>query len=189
MPKPCMWQPQQLDQRGVCWLRRRQVESSKCGQRSILLLGPEGSELSSVHFYIFFGVVPNMQVSITCILGLVMCHFKWGQNWTTFETKPNKWRARCKNGLSDDFGPSFTKPPNYLLSCNVTVAKWIVSCSQHIVLVIWIEFPPKLYQVTLPLARKVELPKCQEIPIISTGGKIQFCWHCPWWMWLLKKKS
>ena len=189
MPKHCMWQPQQLDQRGVCWLRRRQVESSKCGQRSILLLRPEGSELSSVHFYIFFGVVPNMQVSITCILGLVMCHFKWGQNWTTFETKPNKWRARCKNGLSDDFGPSFTKPPNYLLSCNVTVAKWIVSCSQHIVLVIWIEFSPKLYQVTLPLARKVELPKCQEIPIISTGGKIQFCWHCPWWMWLLKKKS
>ena len=81
------------------------------------------------------------------------------------------WRARCKNGLSDDFGPTFTKPPNYLLSCNVTVAKWIISCSQHIVLVIWIEFPPKLYQVTLLLARKVKLPKCQEIPIISAGGK------------------
>ena len=74
------------------------------------------------------------------------------------------WRARCKNGLNDDFGPAFTKPPNYLLSCNVTVAKWIVSCSQHIVLVIWIEFPPQLYQVTLLLARKVKLPKCQEIP-------------------------
>ena len=81
------------------------------------------------------------------------------------------WRARCKNGLSDDFGPTFTKPPNYLLSCNVTVAKWIVSCNQHIVLVIWIEFPSKLYQVTLLLARKVKLPKCQEIPIISAGGK------------------
>ena len=88
------------------------------------------------------------------------------------------WRAQCKNGLSDDFGPTFTKPPNYLLSCNVTVAKWIVSCSQHIVLVIWIEFPPKLYQVTLLLARKVKLPKCQEIPIISAGGKKQFC-CCP----------
>ena len=98
----------------------------------------------------------------------------------------NNWRTRCKNGLSDDFGPTFTKPPNYLLSCNVTVAKWIVSCSQH-VLVIWIEFPPKLYQVTLLLARKVKLPKCQEIPIISAGGKKQFC-CCPWWMWLKKKK-
>ena len=81
------------------------------------------------------------------------------------------WRAWCKNGCSDDFGPTFTKPPNYLLSCNVTVAKWIVSCSQHIVLVIWIEFPPKLYQVTLLLAKKVKLPKCQEIPVISAGGK------------------
>ena len=98
------------------------------------------------------------------------------------------WRARCKNGLSDDFGPTFTKPPNYLLSCNVTVAKWIVSCSQHIVLVIWIEFPPKLYQVTLLLARKVKLPKCHQIPIISAGGKKQFC-CCPWWMWLKKKKN
>ena len=96
------------------------------------------------------------------------------------------WRAWCKNGLSDDFGPALTKPPNYLLSCNVTVAKWIVSCSQHIVLVIWIEFAPKLYQVTLLLARKVKLPKCQEIPIISAGGKKQFC-CCPWWMWLKKK--
>ena len=83
----------------------------------------------------------------------------------------NNWRVQCKNSLSDEFGPPFTKPPNYLLSCNVTVAKWIVLCSQHIVLVIWIEFPPKLYQVTLPLARKEELPKCQEIPIISAGGK------------------
>ena len=79
-------------------------------------------------------------------------------------------------------------PPNYLLSCNVTVAKWIVSCSQHIILVIWIEFPPKLYRVTLLLARKEKLPKCQEIPIISAGGKKQFC-CCPWWMWLKKKKS
>ena len=93
------------------------------------------------------------------------------------------WRARCKNGLSDDFGPTFTKPPNYLLSCNVTVAKWMVSCSLHIVFVIWIEFPPKLYQVTLLLARKVKLPKCHKIPIISAGGKKQFC-CCPWWMWL-----
>ena len=98
------------------------------------------------------------------------------------------WRARCKNGLSDDFGPTLTKPPNYLLSCNVTVAKWIVSCSQHIVLVIWIEFPPKLYQVTLLLARKVKLPKCQEIPIISAGGKKQFC-CCLWWMWLKKNRK
>ena len=57
-----------------------------------------------------------------------------------------------------------------LLSCNVIVAK---SCSQHIVLVIWIEFPPKPYQVTLPLARKEELPKWQEIPTISAGGKNQ----------------
>ena len=96
------------------------------------------------------------------------------------------WRARCKNGLSDDFGPPCTKPPNYLLSCNVTVAKWIVSRSRHIVLVIWIEFPPKRYHVTLPLARKEQLPKCQEIPIISAGGKKQFC-CCPWWTWLLKK--
>ena len=96
-------------------------------------------------------------------------------------------RARWKNGLSDNFGPTFTKPPNYLLSYNVTVAKWIVSCSQHIVFVIWIEFPLKLYQVTLLLARKVKPPKCQEIPIISAGGKKQFC-CCPWWMWLKKTK-
>ena len=89
------------------------------------------------------------------------------------------WRAWCKNSLSDDFGPTFTEPPNYLLSCNVTVAKWIASCSQHIVLVIWIEFPPKLYRVTLLLARKVKLPKCQQIPIISAGGKKQIC-CCPW---------
>ena len=81
---------------------------------------------------------------------------------------------------------NFHKTSKYVLSCNVTVAKWIVSCSQHIVLVIWIEFPPKLYQVTLLLARKVKLLKCQEIPIISAGGKKQFC-CCPWWMWLKKK--
>ena len=110
----------------------------------------------------------------------IILHFSWAGYYN--------WRARCKNGLSDDFGPTFTKPPNCLLSCNVTVAKWIVSCSQHVVLVIWIEFPPKLYQVTLLLARKVKLPKCQKIPIISAGGKIQFC-CCPWWMWLKKKKS
>ena len=66
------------------------------------------------------------------------------------------------------------------------MAKWVVSCSQHVVLVIWIEFPPKLYRVTLLFARKVKLPKCQQIPIISAGGKKQFC-CCPWWMWLKKK--
>ena len=55
-----------------------------------------------------------------------------------------------------------------------------------IILVIWIEFSPKLYQVTLLLARKQKLLKCQEIPIISAGGKKQFC-CCPWWMWLKKK--
>ena len=114
--------------------------------------------------------------------------FRQGLNLTFYwlpsqwDTGKN-WRARCKNSLSDNFGPTFTKPPNYLLSCNVTVAKWIVSCSQHIVLLIWIEFLPKLYQVTFLLARKVKLPKCQEIPIISAWGKKQFC-CCPWWMWL-----
>ena len=34
--------------------------------------------------------------------------------------------------------------------------------------------------MTLLLARKVKLPKYQEIPIISAGGKKQFC-CCPWW--------
>ena len=113
-----------------------------------------------------------------------------GSNWKNppwggygYFLEPHNWRARCKNGLSDNFGPPFTKPPNYLLSCNVTVAKWIVSCSQHIILVIWVEFPPNLYQVTLLLARKEKLPKCQEIPIISAGAKKQFC-CCPWWIWL-----
>ena len=77
---------------------------------------------------------------------------------------------RYHKQLKSDFGPTFTKPPNYLLSCNVTVAKWIISCSQHIVLVIWIEFPPKLYQVTLLLARKVKLPKCQEISYYLCWG-------------------
>ena len=114
-----------------------------------------------------------------------MTHFR--MNLLQIRRESN-WRARCKNGLSDNFGPTFTKPPNYLLSCNVTVAKWITSCSQHIVLVIWIKFPPKLYQVTLLLAKKVKLPKCQEIPIICAGGKKQFC-CCPWRMWLKKKKK
>ena len=63
-------------------------------------------------------------------------------------------RARCKNGLSDEFGPPFTKPQNYLISCNAAVAKGIMLCSQHIVLVIWMEFPPKHYQVSLLLTRK-----------------------------------
>ena len=98
------------------------------------------------------------------------------------------WRARSKNGPSDDFGPPFTKPPNYLLSCNVTVAKWMVSCSQHIVLVIWIEFPPKLYQVTLLLSRKEKLQNAKKFLYSLLGVKKQFC-CCPWWMWLWKKKS
>ena len=65
-----------------------------------------------------------------------------------------------QNGLSDDFGPPFTKPENYLLSCNATVAKGIMLSSQHFVLVIQMEFPP----------RKEKLPKCQETPINSGGG-------------------
>ena len=111
-------------------------------------------------------------------------------NHLAFECTVRFWQymksSVQKRPISDDFGPTFTRPPNYLLSCNVTVAKWIVSCSQHIVLVIWIKFPPKLYQVTLLLARKVKLPKCQEIPIISAGAIKQLC-CCPWWMWLKKK--
>ena len=81
--------------------------------------------------------------------GLRLC-FEHFQNMHQFIN----WSTQCKNSLSDDFGPPFTKPQNHLLSCNVTVAKWIILHSQHIVLVIWIEFPPKLYQVTLVLTRK-----------------------------------
>ena len=33
------------------------------------------------------------------------------------------------------------------------------------------QFPPKHYQVSLFLTRKEKLPKCQEIPRISAGGK------------------
>ena len=33
------------------------------------------------------------------------------------------------------------------------------------------EFPPRHYQVSLFLTRKEKLPKCQEIPINSAGGK------------------
>ena len=48
----------------------------------------------------------------------------------------------------------------------------MILCSQHVVLVIQIEFPPKHYQVTLFFTRKEKLgPKCQEIPIISAGGE------------------
>ena len=80
-------------------------------------------------------------------------------------------RVWCKNGLSDNFGPLFTKPQNYLSSCNATVAKGLMLCSQHIILAIQMEFPPKEQQFSLLLTRKVKLPKCQEIPIISAGGK------------------
>ena len=45
-------------------------------------------EVSALHFYFFFGVVLNMQASITCVLELVMRHLKRGQGWTTFE--PNQ---------------------------------------------------------------------------------------------------
>ena len=81
-------------------------------------------------------------------------------------------RALCKNGLSNDFGPPFLKPKNYLLSCNATVAKGMMLCSQHTVLVIRMELPSKHYQVSLLLTRKEQLPKCQEIAIIFAGGKI-----------------
>ena len=70
---------------------------------------------------------------------------------------------------SDDFGP---------LSCNAAVAKRIMLGSQHIVLVIRMEFPSKHFQVSLLLTRKKKLPKCQEIPIISAGGRN----HIPLWM-------
>ena len=53
------------------------------------------------------------------------------------------WRVRCKNSLSDNFGPPFTKPQNYLSSCNAIVAKGLLLCSQHIILAIQMEFPPK----------------------------------------------
>ena len=46
---------------------------------------------------------------------------------------------------------------------------------QHIVLVIRMEFPAKHYQVSVLLTRKeFKLSKCQEIPIISAGGKKHF---------------
>ena len=143
--------------------------------------------LRSIQKLIAWSLVAWQQASCIFIIALpVVINIQTQWHTLSVSRLSCLWRARCKNGLSDDFGPTFTKPPNYLLSCNVTVAKWIVSCSQHIVLVIWIEFPPKLYQVTLLLARKVKLPKCQEIPMISPGGKKQFC-CCPWWMWLKKK--
>ena len=72
-----------------------------------------------------------------------------------------KCNGRCKNGRNDNFGLPFTKPPKYLLFCIATVAKGIMLCSQHIVLVIQTEFPPKRYQVTLPLTRKEKLPNYQ----------------------------
>ena len=40
--------------------------------------------------------------------------------------------------------------------------------------------------ISLPLTRKERLPKCQEIPIYSAGGKKHLCFF-PWWMQLLKK--
>ena len=63
--------------------------------------------------------------------------------------------------ISDDFGPPFTKPKIYLIPCNVTLARGIMLCSQHIVLVIRIEFPPKLYQVTSYLLCMVSLARRQ----------------------------
>ena len=77
------------------------------------------------------------------------------------------WTGWCKNSLSDDFGPPFRKPQDYLLSCDATVAKGIMLCSQQVDLVICMEFQPKHYQVTLLLTRKEKLPKCQEIPVIA----------------------
>ena len=95
----------------------------------------------------------------------------------------SNWKGRSKNGLSDDFGPPFAKTKKYLLSYNATVAKGIMLCSQHIVLVIWMEFPFKHYQVSLLLTRKEKLPKCHEIPIMSSSGKKHFS-SFPLWMWL-----
>ena len=59
--------------------------------------------------------------------------------------------------ISVDFGPPFTKPKIYLIPCNATLARRIMLCSQHIVLVIRMEFPPKLYQVTSYLLCMVSL--------------------------------
>ena len=44
-------------------------------------------------------------------------------------------KSSMRNGLSGIFGPPFTKHQNYLLSCNATVAKGIMLCSQHVALV------------------------------------------------------
>ena len=132
---------------------------------------------------LYLNLFSNLFLFTYCILGsiyLLYFYFIVGSNkqLKSLVQKRPMWR----------FWTNLHKTSNYLLSCNVTVAKWIASCSQHLVLVIWIEFPPKLYQVTLLLARKVKLPKCQEIPIISAGGKKQFCCY-PWWMWLKKKSQ
>ena len=99
------------------------------------------------------------------------------------------WRAWCRNGLSDDFGPPFTKPRNYLSSCNATLAKGLVLCRQHIILAIQKEFLPKEHQFSLLLTRKEKLPKCQEILIISARGKNTYFCSYPWWMGLKEKKG
>ena len=108
---------------------------------------------------------------------------KTKDSWSSFMLKTswnpkayNNWRARCKNGLSDDFGPPFTKPRNYLTSCNVKVAKGLMLCSQHIILAIRMEFLPKEHQFSLLLTRKEKIPKCQEIPIISAVDYLNRKW-------------
>ena len=95
------------------------------------------------------------------------------------------WDCRCRNGLSDDFGPSFTKPRNYLhvSFCNATVAKGLMLCSQHIILALRMEFLPKEHQFNLLLTRTEKFLKCQEIPIISAGSKntsvCSYHWRIP----------
>ena len=61
-------------------------------------------------------------------------------------------------------------------------------CSQHIVLVIQMEFSSKHYQVGLLLTRKEKLPKYQEIPIISAGSKKHFP-SCPLSLFLKKNSQ
>ena len=51
------------------------------------------------------------------------------------------------------------------------MTKGLMLCSQHIILAIQMEFPPKEHQFSLLLTRKEKLQKCQKIPIISAGGK------------------
>ena len=101
-------------------------------------------------FYLY-----NLSVHVSC--------YHSAKKWVIFLFKNNNWRSLFKTGLSDNFGPPLASQNCkiiYFPAMLRTVTKGIVLCRKCIVLVIWIEFPLKHYQLTLLLTRKEKFLKC-----------------------------